>query len=34
MLNSNKQEVREDLPYSKEDINAVEEWVKVSNNLK
>lgn len=28
MLNSNKQEIREDLPYSKEDLLAIEEWVK------
>ena len=28
MLNSNQQTVREDLPYSKEDLLAVEEWVK------
>lgn len=29
MLNSNQQEVREDLVYSKEDLNHIEEWVKV-----
>lgn len=29
-LNSNQQEVREDLKYNKEDLLAVEEWVKVS----
>lgn len=29
MINSNQQEVREDLPYSNEDIAHVEEWVKV-----
>lgn len=28
LLNSNKQEIREDLVYSKEDLNAVEEWTK------
>ncbi|KAJ9621606.1 Alternative oxidase, mitochondrial precursor [Taxawa tesnikishii (nom. ined.)] len=27
-LNSNKQEIREDLPYSTEDLKHVEEWVK------
>jgi len=31
MLNSNSQAVREDLPYSKEDLLHVEEWVKVSH---
>jgi hypothetical protein len=30
MLNSNQQAVREDLPYSKEDIEHVIEWTKVS----
>lgn len=30
MLNSNQQAVREDLPYSKEDIDHVIEWTKVS----
>lgn len=29
-LSSNKQDIREDLKYSKEDILAVEDWVKVS----
>lgn len=29
MLNSNSQAVREDLPYSKQDLLHVEEWVKV-----
>jgi len=29
-LNSNSQEVREDLVYTKEDIEHVEEWVKAS----
>jgi len=28
-LNSNQQAVREDLEYSKEDLLAIEEWVKV-----
>lgn len=28
MLNSNQQEIRNDLPYSTEDLNHVEEWVK------
>lgn len=27
-LNSNQQTVQEDLEYSKDDINAIEEWVK------
>lgn len=27
-LNSNQQEIRDDLVYSKEDLNHVEEWVK------
>jgi alcohol oxidase len=30
MLNSNQWAIREDLPYSKEDINHVIEWTKVS----
>jgi hypothetical protein len=33
MLNSNQWAIREDLPYSKEDINHVIEWTKVSFNL-
>ena len=28
MLNSNTQEIRDDLPYTNEDINAVIEWTK------
>jgi len=28
MLNSNQQAIRDDLPYSKEDLLAIEEWVK------
>jgi len=28
-LSSNKQDIREDLKYSKEDLNHIEEWVKV-----
>lgn len=31
MLSSNRQEVREDLTYSKDDLLAIEEWVKVSS---
>jgi alcohol oxidase len=31
MLNSNSQEVREDLEYTNEDIDHVIEWVKVSS---
>ena len=30
-LKSNRQEIREDLEYTKEDIAHVEEWVKVSS---
>jgi alcohol oxidase len=33
MLNSNQQEVREDLQYSEEDLHHVEEWVKVSCSM-
>lgn len=33
MLNSNQQAVRDDLQYSKEDLLAIEEWVKVILSL-